>query len=206
MSSEGRGAIPSAFRKAERSELPAVAAMLARAFYDDPAMTWTVPKDGRRLAQAERFWAIRLKYLSPQDQVYVTEDLAGAAAWGLPGQWQVSWRETGEMARLVLNRRLPMLFTGLQRLEKAHPDEPDSFYLAALGTDPPRQGEGIGTTLMGPVLEVCDRDALPAYLESSKERNIDFYSRFGFRVLSEIQLPNGPKIWPMWRDPASVGG
>jgi GNAT superfamily N-acetyltransferase len=198
--------IASAVRKAEPFELPAVAAMLARAFYDDPAVSWTFPRDGKRLAQAERFWSIRLKYLAPQDQVYVTDDLAGAAVWGLPGMWHVSWRETGEMARLVLNARLPMLFAGLQRLEKAHPAEPDSFYLAVLGTDPPRQGEGIGTTLMGPVLEVCDRDAVPAYLESSKERNLDFYSRFGFRVLSEIQLPNGPKMWPMWRDAVTPAG
>jgi GNAT superfamily N-acetyltransferase len=192
-------------RKAERSELPAVAGVLARAFYDDPAMSWVFPKDGARLDQTERFWATRLRYMSPQDEVYVTDDLTAAAVWTLPDRWHVSWRETGDMARMMLTPRLPMLFLGLQRLEKSHPHKPASFYLAVLGTDPPHQGRGLGTALMAPVLELCDRDGVPAYLESSKERNIDFYSRFGFRVMKEVRLPRGPNMWPMWRDPAGSG-
>jgi len=192
-------------RKAEPSELPEVARLLARAFYDDPAMSWVFPRDDRRFAQTERFWATRLRYLSPQDQVYVTDDLTAAGVWALPGQWEVSWRETAEMGRQMLTPRLPMLLAGLLRLERSHPHEPDSFYLPVLGTDPARQGQGLGTALMQPVMEICDREGVPAYLESSKERNIDFYSRFGFRVLEEVKLPRGPKMWPMWRDPARPG-
>ena len=55
--------------------------------------------------------------------------------------------------------------------------------------------------LMQPVLETCDRNEIPAYLESSKERNVAFYSRHGFKVTQEITLPKGPPIWLMWRDP-----
>jgi GNAT superfamily N-acetyltransferase len=179
--------------------------MLARAFYDDPALTWVFPRHNRRLAQAERFWSVRLRYMAPQEEIYVTDDLSAAAAWTLPGRWHVSLGETGELARMMLNPRLPMLFSGLQRLEHAHPHEPHSFYLSVLGTDPPRQGNGLGSALLEPVLEMCDREGVPAYLESSKERNIDFYSRFGFRVSEEVQLPRGPKMWPMWRDPAGAG-
>jgi predicted GNAT family N-acyltransferase len=51
------------------------------------------------------------------------------------------------------------------------------------------------------VLELCDSERLPAYLESSKERNVDFYARHGFRVTSELRLPKGPPMWPMWRSP-----
>ena len=42
---------------------------------------------------------------------------------------------------------------------------------------------------------------IPAYLESSKERNIAFYARHGFRVTREVTLPKGPPVWLMWRDP-----
>jgi predicted N-acetyltransferase YhbS len=55
---------------------------------------------------------------------------------------------------------------------------------------------------MEPVLRRADQDGVPAYLESSKERNIPYYRRFGFEVLSELHLPNGgPTLWPMWRVP-----
>ena len=46
-----------------------------------------------------------------------------------------------------------------------------------------------------------DADGLGAYLESSKEANIPFYQRFGFAVTGQIDLPEGPPVWPMWRDP-----
>jgi GNAT superfamily N-acetyltransferase len=192
-----------AVRKAQRSELSAVAAVLARAFYDDPVMSWAFRSERKRLELAERLWKVRLSYLAPQDEVYVTNDLSGAAVWALPSRWHVGWQETGELARLMLNLRLPLLFAGLQRIERSHPHEPASFYLAVLGTDPPHQGKGIGSALMQPVLELCDREGLPAYLESSKQRNIDFYSRFGFRVREEVRLPRGPRMWPMWRDPVA---
>jgi GNAT superfamily N-acetyltransferase len=191
-------------RKAEPSELPEVAAVLARAFFDDPVMCWVFPQGRKRLELAERLWTIRLRHVAPQEEVYVTDDLSGAAVWTLPSRWHVGWQETGELARLMLNYRLPLLFAGLQRIERSHPREPHSFYLAVLGTDPPHQGQGIGSALMQPVLELCDREGLPAYLESSKERNVDFYSRFGFRVTKEIRLPQGPLMWPMWRDPPGI--
>jgi ribosomal protein S18 acetylase RimI-like enzyme len=75
------------------------------------------------------------------------------------------------------------------------------WYLAVLGTDPSAQGAGIGSALIGPTLGRCDAEGIPAYLESSKEANISFYQRHGFRVTQEIDLPQGPKLWAMLREP-----
>ena len=52
------------------------------------------------------------------------------------------------------------------------------------------------------VLETCDAEGIPAFLESSKERNISYYERFGFEVTGEERLPKGgPPFWTMWREP-----
>jgi GNAT superfamily N-acetyltransferase len=117
----------------------------------------------------------------------------------LPERWEVGARDSFEIARLLLTPRLPLLFTGFQRVETAHPHRPPHFYLAVLGTDPSRQGHGIGSALLQPVLDLCDRDGVPVYLESSKESNVAFYARHGFRVTAEVRLPKGPPMWPMWR-------
>jgi ribosomal protein S18 acetylase RimI-like enzyme len=94
-----------------------------------------------------------------------------------------------------------MVIWGLLGAQRLHPEDPPHWYLAILGTDPSAQGRGLGSAMMGPILEGCDREGLGAYLESSKERNVDFYARHGFRVTGERRLPRGPRLWPMWRDP-----
>ena len=56
-----------------------------------------------------------------------------------------------------------------------------------------------------PPMPRCDAEGLPAYLESSKERNVPYYERFGFRVTRELAMPGRgcPPVWLMWRDPNS---
>jgi ribosomal protein S18 acetylase RimI-like enzyme len=68
-----------------------------------------------------------------------------------------------------------------------------------IGVDPTCQGMGYGSALLAYALEVCDRDHLPAYLESSNPRNIPLYERFGFEVQGEIQVATSPPIAPMLR-------
>lgn len=101
---------------------------------------------------------------------------------------------------LALRLRIPRGLRALTALERARPREPH-WYLAVLGTDPAWQGKGTGSALVHPVLDRCDHDGLGAYLESSKERNVLYYQRFGFTVTGEIAIPNGPTVWLMWRDP-----
>jgi hypothetical protein len=50
------------------------------------------------------------------------------------------------------------------------------------------------------------RRQLPAYLESSSERNLALYGRHRFEVTSKVAIPDGPTIWPMWRQPQSCAG
>ena len=190
-----------AARKATNDDVPALAESLTRAFEDDPVLAWLYPKENGRDRRTRRMFRTRLTQLIRQEQVYTTDERVAAAIWALPDRWHLSARETFQLGRLLLSPRLPVLFNGLQRIEAVHPHKPQHFYLAVLGTHPDHQGRGIGSALMRPVLELCDREGLPAYLESSKERNIDFYARHGFRVTQELRLPKGPPMWPMWRDP-----
>lgn len=192
-------------RRATEADLPALTGALARAFMDDPVARWSCPAERLRPAMLERFHGARLRQLLAHREVWTTDDCACAALWAPPQRWRTTWREDLAIARCMahprLVARLPLSLTGLLGVEREHPRGPPHWYLAVLGTDPIAQGQGLGSAVLRPVLEQCDADGIGAYLESSKERNIDFYARHGFRVMRELRLPRGPTVWPMWRDP-----
>jgi GNAT superfamily N-acetyltransferase len=183
----------------------ALAGALARAFDDDPVMAWLFPDPSRRRLTLPRFFSAHLtKMVLPHGEVYTTGDVAGGALWEPPGKWRLGVR--GQLRMLpdfirLFGTRLALASRGLNLVEARHPQELH-WYLAVLGTDPVHQGQGVGSTLMTPILEHCDQEGMPAYLESSKEANIAFYSRHGFKVTGEIRLPGGPLVWPMWRPAA----
>ncbi len=153
----------------------------------------------------KRFQAIRARQLLAHEEVWTTDTLACAALWAPPGRWRTTLREDLAIGRVLAHPRLfwrmPLIAAGFAGMERKHPHSTPHWYLAVLGTEPDMQGQGLGSAVLAPVLEQCDRDAVAAYLESSKESNIAFYARHGFRVTGEIHLPRGPKMWPMWRDP-----
>jgi ribosomal protein S18 acetylase RimI-like enzyme len=192
-------------RRAETAEFPELARMLARAFQEDPVATWSCRPEDLRPHVLERVFAMRLRDIHPRGEIWTDDDLQCAAVWAAPGQWHTTTRQDMAYATTLLHPRLmlraPMVVTGLLGAQKVHPAEPPHWYLAILGTDPSARGRGLGSAVMQPVIEECDRHGIGAYLESSKEQNLDYYARHGFRVTSERDLPRGPRLWPTWRDP-----
>ena len=181
-----------------------LAAMLGRAFEDDPVQAWLFPRDEGRRAKVQVFFDLEVRdILLPRGEVWTSPGRESAAGWMPPGQWKIPMRTMLRHAPAllrVLGRRTMLALRGLGQIEARHPREPH-WYLAVLGTDPVEQGRGLGSSVLAPVLGRCDDEGLGAYLESSKEENLAFYSRHGFEVTEEVQLPNGPPVWLMWRDP-----
>lgn len=179
--------------------------MLVRAFADDPVARWACPDDALRPRMLGRFHAARDCQMLRAGEIWMTAGGESAAVWAAPDGWRSSIRDDLEFSRAMLHprllRRAPLVGFGLLGLERHHPPRPPHWYLATLGTEPADQGRGLGTAALAPVLEECDRDGVAAYLESSKESNVDYYARFGFRVTEEVRLPRGPRVWPMWREP-----
>jgi GNAT superfamily N-acetyltransferase len=185
-------------RQATDGDVRSLASTLARAFHNDPVMTWLF---GER--PGPRHFASEARRHGRRGQVLTSGDHAGVAFWDPPGLWRATWPQVVRSAPVILPAVGPRILRAakaLDRIDRAHPRE-HHWYLAVLGTDPPQQGRGVATALVDPVLERCDREGLGAYLESSKPANVPYYERFGFSVTGQIDLPSGPPVWPMWRNP-----
>ena len=188
-------------REARDGERRSVLEVLGRAFNDDPVATFLFSKDRTRVQKWARFSGIAIDSMGEAAQILTTDTVEGAAVWQRPSE-----AEIGGLSRFRNTMRfLALAGFGVGRAKRlgdmvsAHrPSEPH-YYLAALGTDPHHQGRGIGSALIQPVLDRCDKERIPAYLESSKERNLPFYQRHGFEVVEALEIPNGPGIWTMVR-------
>jgi GNAT superfamily N-acetyltransferase len=136
--------------------------------------------------------------------VLTTGDFRGANLELPPGSWLMTVPLSGAIGLVrALGIRVPRA-RRLQRLfESNHPQEPH-YYIRYLGVATRFQGHGLGTALLRPTLDRCDKEGMPAYLEASTERSAALYQRLGFVNLGELRVPNGPRFWPMRRPPAAT--
>jgi GNAT superfamily N-acetyltransferase len=83
--------------------------------------------------------------------------------------------------------------TAARLIAEQAPREPFT-YLRTLGVEPELHGCGVGSRLVERV--ICTAPAgVPIYLETAKERNLDFYARHGFHCVGEFRCLGVP----MWR-------
>ena len=195
-------------RKMSRAEIEPVARALAESFYEDPHFRWIIRDDARRLERLTRGFALFVdRVWLPHDEGFTHDRLIGAALWMPPG--------TAHISLFVQLRLLPAtvsrlrgdsgrLLKALTFIERKHPREPEHWYLPIIGVTPAWQGRGFGAALLRPMLERCDAERLPAYLEASSPRNRALYERHGFEVREECRYAaDGPPLWLMWREPAA---
>ena len=186
-------------RPATSRDCEALADTLALAFFDDPVMRWMIPDDSRRRARLPRFFSF----------IFGTEPETGFVLTAPEGRATSFWRPPGTAGTSLtdsLARAFPMLGVfgaGIGRalavsgaIEAHHPKQP-FWYAHFVGVRPDAQGEGWGSMMMREGCERARAEGLPVYLETARQRNVDFYAARGFSVTGEFDVPGGPHFWSM---------
>lgn len=195
-------------RPATAADRGLLASSLASAFSEDPLFTWMAGAGpGKPLEPKMRlmFGAFLKRDLGrPDHLVFMSNDGSGAAIWKAPTKWKMP---TGDLVRSMpamlraFGTRMPKMVTAINAIEKVHPKE-EHYYLEGLGTRKDLQSTGVGSAVIGHMLERCDAEGLPAYLESSNVKNVPFYARHGFEATGVIDVGEGaPTVTAMWREP-----
>ncbi len=61
-------------------------------------------------------------------------------------------------------------------------------YLWFVGVAPDRHHEGLGSEMLGKILDVARQKNLPVFLETSTLSNLPWYERFGFEIYNQLDL------------------
>ena len=198
-------------RKMTLDDCPAVARVQARAFFDDPLQVVGAARRRRRgSAILEQVFELLSRYSSvPRGESYTDESRRDCGVLGAARPVRARSPEAADAMAPILDMLgdANARFRAAEDAMRKHRRPADvHFYLQGLGTDPPRQGEGLG---VGRRCSRCStaatRDGMPAYLESTKERNVALLRAprlRGHRLRRRSPL-DGPPMWFMWREPAA---
>ena len=184
--------------------------LLSRVFQDDPLMRFLVAEQEAMLERPRRFYEANLRLCQQNGRVDVLPDMQGVCMWLPPGKTDIGFRQLLQSGLLRATvgmglksiRRFYTMYRVVEPIAKKATVDP-CWILHMIAVDPASQDQGLGGSLIRPVLEEADSAGVNCFLESGNERNLSFYLRRGFEVAEEVQVPDGPRVWGMLRRPSS---
>ena len=190
-------------RQIDKADVLEVVETLTLAFVDDdPLLRWWIADDVRRHEIVPSFFSTLVEAFRPAEQVW-SLDGVGAALWVPPGLPKPTEEESTALNTAMAEVCGEYAEVGneiSERMGAVHPTE-DHMYLWFLGARPGFQGQGLGSALLRVVLDRCDAEGLPAYLEATNDDNRRLYRRHGFVDTQQVTIRDSPPLYCMWRDP-----
>ncbi len=168
------------------------------AFVADPFLRWMMPNASSFIENYAKITFAMAGRAFENKTAYYAEDFSAVALWLPPGISADEDLLVSTLMSVIPESIMENMIRLGSEIEKYHPE--NCWYLAVLGVDPMMQGRGRGASMLKHVLQRCDQDELPAYLESSNPANISLYQRHGFEVMGEINVGNPVPLTPMIRE------
>ncbi len=176
--------------------------LLARAFHEDPFITWAEPNPTRRAATMERSFAGMLRF-AERVGGHLYEEGLGSVHWrdgrsAHMGNWQILTSGTWRVALVTP----PEVWLRLARHEAAAMERVTpllgerSAYLCTLGIEPTQTGRGHGGRLLSRALAQMSERWSHCVLRTEQPKNLPFYQRAGFRLADEAVVElSGLRVW-----------
>ena len=177
-----------------------VVEILSRSFDDNKSINYIAKQDEKRQQRIRSLMSYSFDICMEKGHIFLSEDASACVLILDPS------RRMNPVKKAILDLQLAVQCIGMERigkvmerekLIKAHQPVVPFYYLWFMGVMPESQGKGVGSKLMEEVLQHYDHDRRPFYLETSAERNLGWYEKFGFSIFNEIDI--GYKLYQMLR-------
>lgn len=191
-------------RELSMSERDAAGLALAYSFAADPLSVYLLSGDNLKPEQA---WKLHVRIMMYTFAAYrlrgivtaMGPDYDAVAMWTPPGKfmddcwatlrsgtWRLGYQLPAEARRRFFDELVPALHKTRERVMGSRNN--DCYYLCYIGTKPSARGKGYASKLIRSMTDKADAENRPMYLESSAQGNIGFYTKFGFRIKTQIEL------------------
>jgi ribosomal protein S18 acetylase RimI-like enzyme len=178
-------------RRANIMDKTHVIQILSKSFSDNKSVNYVVRQDQKREGRIKALMEYSFDVCHAFGEVWISDDNQACALLLFPDKKRTSIRT------MLWDLKLALSVIGLDRvsavlkresmIKNHHPKE--SFaYLWFIGVNPSNQNRGIGSAFIKEVIDKCEKERRPIYLETSVERNLPFYKRFGFEIFQSLDL------------------
>ena len=183
---------------AQTTDMEPSIGVMVLAFAADPVARWMYRDPQRYLAYFGRFIRAFAGMAFSVGTAWSVEGNLGAALWLPPGAKPDENAIASILDESVPREVIADVYAVFAEMKTYHPHNPH-WYLPTIGVEPHLHGKGLGSRLLSETLKHCDREHMPAYLESSNPANTALYQRFGFEGLGVIRVGLSPPMVPMLR-------
>ena len=193
-------------------ELSTASKVLAKAFIDDPLFQkWpeicTIKSREEKIATLESLFSTIVRSASPLNHTFVVSNASYCVC--IP-----CWPR-GDETDLFYSNILssgfalpPVELAKLADISKSAIGNRQHLYILMFGTDPSKQGLGLGTSAIKAALSISDARGVPTCIETMTIKNKKLFESYGFKV-----VPNGEMIvdgckdpwYSMIREPPNIG-
>ncbi len=184
--------------KITNKDLNRVLQLIERAFINWSLAIAIEPDEEMRRTRAHYFYKISIKNSLKFGKAYApTPKIEGIIMWLHSDYYEMSFWQ------MIKNGALKALYKlGYERIKKAAiciefvektkanvMNEPH-YHLTWLGVEPELQRKGYGTKLMYGMLQEISREGMKCFVDTQERENVDYYKRFGFKLILEEKFPN----------------
>lgn len=165
--------------------------VLSKSFDTNPSVNYVVKQGRNRERRIRKLMEYSFNMCLAFGEVWITDDEKGCALVLLPDKKRTSlktilWDLELAISVIGLNRA-GLIIKRESKIKAFHPRSP-FCYLWFIGVDPEFQGTGIGSKLLEFTINKYHNDNRPIYLETSVERNLPWYKKFGIEVFHQLQF------------------
>lgn len=178
-------------KKALPSQKAQVIEILTESFEKNKSVNYVVKQDDRRKERIRGLMNYSYNVCNAFGEVWISEDEQACALVLYPDKKRTT------LSAVLWDIKLAVSVIGLSRVGQVlareskikafHPKHPFS-YLWFIGVNPTFQNSGKGSRLLEEIIMQSERDSRPIYLETSVDRNLPWYQKFGFENFQSFDL------------------
>ncbi|MFV2114209.1 GNAT family N-acetyltransferase [Micromonospora sp. LOL_025] len=191
-------ALGTTIRPATPHDVAAITVLLASALDGDPVIQWLLPDPTERITVLHRLLAVDVDHAIETGTVDVTLNLSAVAVWRRhdpdAARWPLGDHHLTAFAGTAAHR-LATLNSTIDSYRSWAPHH----WLSWLAVHPAYQRQGLAGELLRRHHQVVDGTGWPVYTVITTEAARDMLRQQGYHAALPLNLPSGPKLWPLSR-------